>query len=62
MQRNITIAFKKANVYMDKLVEYGLIEPLDGGRSHRNLIPKNVDEINAEVLELLEKHNVEFVF
>ena len=53
VQKVIEVGFDKANEYMDKLEEYGLILPLGSKRGARKLIPNS---ISSEVREILSKY------
>jgi DNA segregation ATPase FtsK/SpoIIIE-like protein len=56
VQQEIEVGFPAANLYMEKLEEFNLIEPLKGKRKRRNLSPKCIDDISAEVFELMKNH------
>jgi hypothetical protein len=56
IQGEIEVGFKKANLYMDKLVEFGLIPPPDKKRRPRKLLAKSATEIQSEVKDFLAEH------
>ena len=60
VQKMAEVGFDKANVYMDKLVELGLIPPPDNKRRPRKLIIKSAAEISTEVIALLEKQGYSY--
>jgi len=56
IQKMLEIGYHKANEYMAKLEEYGLIPPLKGKRKPRKLNPECIENMPVEVIELLERH------
>ena len=56
IQKMLGIGYHKANDYMNRLEEYGLIPPLKGKRKPRKLDPECADNMPSEVIELLARH------
>jgi hypothetical protein len=56
VQKLVGVGYHKANEYMDKLEEYGLIPSLGSKRGPRKLFPEWFDNASSEVWELLEEY------
>jgi len=56
IQKHLEVGYHQANKYMDKLVKYRLLPPLNGKRKPRKLIPAHLDDMPSKALEHLERH------
>jgi len=56
VQKQLEVAYHKANEYMAKLEEYKLILPLSGKRKPRKLVPTRFEDISPEAIEHLARH------